>query len=35
MSPWAHETQGNIDSILMYSRTQFRELEMKLSITLQ
>lgn len=35
MSPWADETQGNIDSILMYSRTEFRELEVKLSITVQ
>lgn len=35
MGPWAEETQGNIDSILIYSRIEFRELEMKLGIVLQ
>lgn len=35
MSPWADETQGNIDSILMYSRIEFSKLEIKLSIILQ
>lgn len=35
MSPWAEETQGNIDSVLIHSRIEFRELEMKLGIVLQ
>lgn len=35
MGLWAEEIQGNIDSILIYSRIAFRELEMKLGIILQ
>lgn len=35
MSPWAEETQGNIDSVSIHSRIEFRELEMKLGIVLQ